>query len=154
METTSLSGGDRQQHHPDWWPKPIRRWRCQHRRVCEEWDETWNLERGTIRPEERWLVDLRSQLSGGICHDGECNSSKGGQVEAPYYSMTQFPLFARYNSEGKFLNSLPDLLQTRALTTCTTFTSSDGEEVLLVNFFLLEPAGQIIISPCQDLIEF
>ena len=89
METTSLSGGDRQQHHPHWWPKQVRRWRFHHRGVCEEWDETWNLGWGTIRPEERWPVDLRSKLSGGICHDGECNSSKGGQVEAPYHSMSQ-----------------------------------------------------------------
>ena len=61
------------------------------------------------------------------------------------------PLSARYNSEGKFLNSLPDLLQSRALSACTTFTSSDGEEVLsqnLVDFFLLEATGRIIISPC------
>ena len=52
-------------------------------------------------------------------------------------------LFARYNSEGNFLNSLPDLLQARALTTCTTFTSSDGEEVLWFISFYWSQQGRL-----------
>jgi len=38
----------------------------------------------------------------------------------------------RYNSEGNYLDSLPDLLEARRRHACTTFTSSSGEEGLLV----------------------
>jgi len=38
----------------------------------------------------------------------------------------------RYNSEGNYLDSLPDLLGARRRHACTTFTSSSGEEGLLV----------------------
>jgi len=38
----------------------------------------------------------------------------------------------RYDPEGNYLDSLPDLLEARGLHACTTFTSSSGEEGLLV----------------------
>jgi len=38
----------------------------------------------------------------------------------------------RYNSKGNYLNSLPDLLDARRGHGCTTFTSSNGEEGLLI----------------------
>merc|ERR1711962_169241 len=38
----------------------------------------------------------------------------------------------RYDSKGNYLNSLPDLLEARRRHACTTFTSSSGEEGLLV----------------------
>jgi len=38
----------------------------------------------------------------------------------------------RYDSEGNYLDSLPDLLEARRRHACTTFTSSSGEEGLLV----------------------
>merc|ERR1719447_1391636 len=38
----------------------------------------------------------------------------------------------RYDSKGNYLDSLPDLLEARWLHACTTFTSSSGEEGLLV----------------------
>jgi len=38
----------------------------------------------------------------------------------------------RYDSEGNYLDSLPDLLEARRSHACTTFTSSSGEEGLLV----------------------
>jgi len=38
----------------------------------------------------------------------------------------------RYDSEGNYLDSLPDLLEERRHHACTTFTSSSGEEGLLV----------------------
>jgi len=38
----------------------------------------------------------------------------------------------RYDSKGNYLDSLPDLLEWRQLHACTTFTSSSGEEGLLV----------------------
>jgi len=38
----------------------------------------------------------------------------------------------RYDSEGNYLDSLPDLLEARSQHACTTFKSSNGEEGLLV----------------------
>merc|ERR1719208_234896 len=38
----------------------------------------------------------------------------------------------RYDSKGNYLDSLPDLLEARYSHACTTFTSSSGEEGLLV----------------------
>jgi len=38
----------------------------------------------------------------------------------------------RYDSKGNYLDSLPDLLEARRWHACTTFTSSNGEEGLLV----------------------
>merc|ERR1719320_1385842 len=38
----------------------------------------------------------------------------------------------RYDSEGNYLDSLPDLLEARTAHACTTFTSSNGEQGLLV----------------------
>jgi len=38
----------------------------------------------------------------------------------------------RYDSKGNYLDSLPDLLEARYWHACTTFTSSNGEEGLLV----------------------
>jgi len=38
----------------------------------------------------------------------------------------------RYDSKGNYLDSLPDLLEARTYHACTTFTSSSGEEGLLV----------------------
>jgi len=38
----------------------------------------------------------------------------------------------RYDSKGNYLDSLPDLLEARRRHACTTFTSSSGEEGLLV----------------------
>merc|ERR550534_1937344 len=38
----------------------------------------------------------------------------------------------RYDSKGNYLDSLPDLLEARRQHACTTFTSSNGEEGLLV----------------------
>ena len=41
-----------------------------------------------------------------------------------------FPNFSpRYDSKGNYLDSLPDLLEARYSHACTTFTSSNGEEV-------------------------
>ena len=35
----------------------------------------------------------------------------------------------RYDSEGNYIDSLPDLLEARRQHACVTFTSSSGEEV-------------------------
>ena len=73
-----------------------------------------------------------------------------GESPSPFYITT--PFFARYDSEGKFLDSLPDLHEPRFAGTCTTFISSNGEEVFHLNpiHFFLFP-DRIIVYPCQPL---
>ena len=53
-----------------------------------------------------------------------------GKVDRWEVNNNIIPHFSlRYNSEGNYLDSLPDLLEARYSHACTTFTSSSGEEV-------------------------
>ena len=73
-----------------------------------------------------------------------------GESPSTFHIIT--PFSTRYDSEGKFLNSLPDLHEPRFAMTCTTFISSNGEEVFhldLIHFFL--SPDRIIVYPCQPL---
>ena len=54
----------------------------------------------------------------------------------------------RYNSEGNFLGSLPDLITAREYHACSTFTSA-GEEVLsahLINVVFQNRKGSNVVS--------
>ena len=64
----------------------------------------------------------------------------GKDVSDPTHCNNPHLSAPRYNSQGKYLGSLPDLGTARAAHACATFVSSDGEEVgvsihKLTNYF-------------------
>ena len=68
---------------------------------------------------------------GAVVMIGGCCPTHGKvdrwEINSIIYIIPHFSL--RYDSEGNYLDSLPDLLEARWLHACTTFTSSNGERV-------------------------
>ena len=57
------------------------------------------------------------------------HSWEGGQVFKSSLSSSSSFFCPRYDSEGKYLGSLPDLATPRRYHSCTSFLSSNGEQV-------------------------
>ena len=77
----------------------------------------------------RWLPhNWGSQWFWGF--DGWCQCAwEGGQVFKSSLSPSSSSFCPRYDSEGKYLGSLPDLATPRYYHGCTSFLTSNGEQV-------------------------
>ena len=80
---------------------------------------------------------MRSSIQHRLCHNWGLlwPTWEGGQVFKSSLSPSSSSFCPRYDSEGKYLGSLPDLATPRKNHGCTSFVSKQGEQVKII--FLL-----------------
>ena len=88
--------------------------------------------------------NLRSRLGNRIPNYRGCLPWEGGQVlKSSFSSSSSF--CPRYDSEGNYVDSLPNLATPRGFHSCTTFISATGEKVTISTIIFLLYFKQALI---------